>query len=137
MQPFNTLDGWYYQDYGFVLGYNYLGGHGETPWPVSESVSNWVSPQTVNDNSSLALVTDMNDWSSSFGKAFAPHASRGPVIKDDDLGTDANGATSKDIGGAGGTVGLLDGSVNWRNMRDMHVYQGSRTWGADGCMAAW
>src|ERR1041385_5431900 len=25
--PFNTTNGWYEQGYGFVIGYNYLGGH--------------------------------------------------------------------------------------------------------------
>jgi prepilin-type N-terminal cleavage/methylation domain-containing protein len=137
LAPFNTQQGWYYQDYGFVLGYNYLGGHSDTPWPVSGGLSNWISPQTLNDNSGLALVTDINDWSTAYGKAFAPHASRGPIIKDNDLGSNPDGATSLDIGAAGGNLGLLDGSVNWKNISDMHTYLGSRIWGVEGCLAAW
>lgn len=137
MKPFNTESGWHYQNYGFVLGYNYLGGHGDTPWPVSGTCSNWVSPQTANDDSSLVLVTDMNDWSPGFRKAFAPHANHGPVIKDNDFGRNPQGASSRDIGAAGGNLALLDGSVNWKKIRQMNTHQGSRRWEDDGCFAAW
>src|SRR5436190_1188175 len=30
-KPFGQPEGFYYPDYGFVLGYNYLGGHTNTP----------------------------------------------------------------------------------------------------------
>jgi prepilin-type N-terminal cleavage/methylation domain-containing protein len=32
--PFNTADGYVEDGYGFVIGYNYLGGHANTPWPI-------------------------------------------------------------------------------------------------------
>jgi prepilin-type N-terminal cleavage/methylation domain-containing protein len=137
MRPFNTPEGWYYDDYGFVIGYNYLGGHQGTPWPAGAGYSNWVSPQTLNDNSSMVILTDINDWAPGYGKAFAPHTSGGPVIRDDDLGTSAGGASSQQIGAAGGNIGLLDGSVNWKNIRAMKLYVGSRIWGSDGCLAEW
>ena len=30
--PFNSPEGWYQSGYGYVIGYNYLGGHANTPW---------------------------------------------------------------------------------------------------------
>ncbi len=137
MRPFNTQQGWYYQEYGFVLGYNYLGGHGGTPWAAAENYSKWVSPQTVNDDGALTLVTDINDWSPAYGKAFAPHGNHGPVIRDDSLGNNTGVASSQGIGAAGGNVGLLDGSVNWKSIRQMQNHPGSRLWGDNGCFAAW
>ena len=31
--PFNRPEGWSERGYGIVIGYNYLGGHTNTPWP--------------------------------------------------------------------------------------------------------
>jgi prepilin-type N-terminal cleavage/methylation domain-containing protein len=33
-KPFGQPDGWLEQGYGIVIGYNYLGGHTNTPWPA-------------------------------------------------------------------------------------------------------
>src|SRR5579872_1532460 len=138
--PFNTREGWYYDDYGFVIGYNYLGGHMNTtgrPWQPIGGSSNWVSPQSINENSSLVLATDMNDWSPGYGKSFAPHTPHGPVLRDNDLGANPQGASSRDIGAAGGNIGLLDGSVNWKNIGEMSLHRGSRLWDDAGCYAMW
>ena len=32
--PFNTQQGFFETGYGFVIGYNYLGGHANTPWEL-------------------------------------------------------------------------------------------------------
>jgi len=32
---------------------------------------------------------------------------------------------------------LLDGSVEWRNVRQMRIYRGSQRWGDNGCWAMW
>jgi len=137
MKPFNTDQGWYYSEYGYVIGYNYLGGHTGTPWPADPGYTNWISPRLLTDDSSLILLTDLNDWAPGYGKAFAPHTGTGPVIRDNDFGNDAKGASSMQIGATGGNIGLLDGSVNWKNMRRMSQYEGSRIWGDSGCLAAW
>jgi hypothetical protein len=50
---------------------------------------------------------------------------------------DASTKTSSDIGAAGGNCGLLDGSVLWKNIRQMRVYRGSQQWADDGCVAMW
>jgi len=137
--PFNKAAGWFYSMYGFVIGYNYLGGHDGTPWQDSYSTySTWISPKTANALSTLVLVTDMNDWSTSESKTFAPHGSRGPILRKGRLENfDAFGAPSRSIGAVGGNVGLLDGSVAWRKISNMKTHRGSRLWDDIGCFAAW
>ena len=86
-KPFGQPEGWYYPDYGYVLGYNYLGGHKDTPWPKFREFSGWVSPQRVTESPSLVLVTDLNDWSPGYAKSFAPHTRSGPLLVDDNSRT--------------------------------------------------
>jgi prepilin-type N-terminal cleavage/methylation domain-containing protein len=136
--PFNQTNGWYYDGYGYVIGYNYLGGHSNTPWPVSEGYAEWISPQTMHDNSSLVLVTDANDWSTGEGKTFAPHGKNGPILRDSDFSNQsAQGASPKEVGAIGGNVGLLDGSVTWKKISRMQRYYGSAAWEDTGCLAVW
>jgi len=136
--PINQPDGWYYAGWGYVIGYNYLGSHTDTPWPRFRSFQGWISPQRSTDNPSLVLVTDMNDWSPGYGKSFAPHGQNGPILRAADFGNpEADGASSLAIGAAGGNVGLLDGSVAWKPIGKMTPYRGSRLWGSGGCFAVW
>ena len=67
-----------------MIGYNYLGGHLDTPWPRFREYSGWRSPQKTTEDSSLVLLTDLNDWSPGYGKTFAPHAANGPILADSD-----------------------------------------------------
>jgi prepilin-type N-terminal cleavage/methylation domain-containing protein len=122
--------------YGYVIGYNYHGGHTNTPWPALSGFTNtWISPQRLTDDPSLVLVSDMNDWSPSYRHSYAPHAQSGPILSG--LDPQAQGATPADIGAAGGNVGLLDGSVSWKNIAEMRPYRGSQMWDNDGCRAMW
>lgn len=128
------------QDYGFVIGYNYHGGHVKTPWaPLPGHTNTWISPQKLTDNPGLELVTDLNDWSPGYGQTFAPHGKNGKIVAsgEDFSNASANGATSAEIGAAGGNVGLLDGSVAWRKIQLMRVYPGSQQWAEAGCWAMW
>ena len=128
------------QSYGYVIGYNYHGGHTNTPWPADEWFSNiWISPQRLTDNSGLVLVSDMNDWSPGYGGlSFAPHTKSGAVLRECDAANPrAKGAASAVIGAAGGNVGLLDGSVSWKKIQQMRIYRGSQQWGNNGCWAMW
>ncbi|HWY75162.1 MAG TPA: hypothetical protein VN281_06075 [Verrucomicrobiae bacterium] len=136
-RPFDRPQGWRFHEHGIALGYNYLGGHSGTPWTATGGCTNWVSPQTEHDDGALTLITDINDWSPASGKAFATHSNRGLVIKNDDADNGAVYTTSRDIGAAGGNIGLLDGSVAWKSIRQMQNFDGSRFWGYSGCLAAW
>ncbi len=137
--PFNRPEGWAARDYGIVIGYNYLGGHTNTPWPAYAPYTNtWLSPQKLTDNPLLVILSDLNDWSPGDQKTFAPHGSRGPILQAGDCtNPGAQGTPSAAIGGKGGNVGLLSGAVSWRNIRVMGVYRGSQGAGADGCWAVW
>lgn len=140
-KPFNQEEGWPAQDnYGFIIGYNYLGGHTNTPWkPMPGQSETWVSPQKLTEDSRLALLTDMNDWSPNYegGKAFAPHGKTGPILRANETEGASENKSSADIGGAGGHVVLLDSSVSWKKMDQMRVYAGSQKWGRSGCWAMW
>lgn len=121
------------QEYGYIVGYNYHGGHINTPWPaIAPSGATWISPMRYSDHPDLVLVSDLNDWSPGYGQTFAPHTKSGPVLKP--LG---GGQTPAELGAAGGNVGQLDGSVSWKPINKMDSYTGSQMWGADGCQAMW
>jgi prepilin-type N-terminal cleavage/methylation domain-containing protein len=127
------------QEYGYVVGYNYHGGHTNTPWPALPGQSaRWISPQRLTDDPDLVLVSDMNDWSPGYGQTFAPHGRSGPILTAGDYSNvEAAGASSADVGAVGGNVGLLDGSVLWRDIKAMRIYRGSQQWGNSGCWAMW
>ncbi len=130
---------------GYVIGYNYHGGHKKTPWtPVTGNTATWISPQGMTEPSTLVLVSDMNDWSTGDGRTWAPHGRNGPILQgtdDSDVGAfgrlGGGGQSSASIGAKGGNVGLLDGSVSWRKISRMEVYQGSLGMGDSGCIAMW
>jgi len=128
------------RQYGYVIGYNYHGGHTNTPWrPLPGHTATWISPQKLTENSALVLLSDMNDWSPLYKQTYAPHAKGGSVLKATDPvdNTGVGGASSADIGATGGNVGLLDGSVAWRKIGLMETYRGSQQWDNDGCWAMW
>src|SRR5205823_9417587 len=73
-----------HESYGIAIGYHYLGGHSNTPWPAPAGTTNtWISPQKTSDDPSLALVADLNVYAYSFQRILAPHTARGPVIRDE------------------------------------------------------
>ncbi|UCG56502.1 MAG: type II secretion system protein [Phycisphaerales bacterium] len=142
-EPFDEPGGWYYdldgQVYGYVLGYNYLGGHKGTPWPrMDPATAEWVSPQRSFDPGATPLVTELNAWSTGEMKTFAPHGARGAILEPGQPGNVSfEGAPSEQIGAVGGHVGHLDGSVFWKHIRDMMIYRGSRQWDDTGCYTTW
>jgi len=122
--------------YGYVIGYNYHGGHANTPWPSAPGGSaRWISPQRLTDQSRLVLISDMNDWG--VGRCFAPHGKNGPIMTGEDASNEGPGSRSSDvIGAAGGNLGLLDGSVSWKTVKQMQVYRGSQSF-ENVCTAMW
>ena len=129
-------------DYGIAIGYHYLGGHSNTPWPPPAGTTNtWISPQKTSEDPALVLVADLNVYAYSFQRILAPHTSRGPVIREEiyfESHPEAYQQTPATIGAKGGNVGLLDGSVAWKDISRMRVYSGSQIWrDNDGCIGLW
>jgi len=124
------------REYGYVIGYNYHGGHTNTPWPAVAG-NTWISPRRLTDDPSLVLISDMNDWARDMGQTFAPHGKNGSILNNGDPSNLGSGLTSAQVGAAGGNVGLLDGSVEWIPVRKMRIYTGSSQWGDQGCWAMW
>ena len=141
--PFNTSTGWVQESYGFVLGYNYLGGHANTPWQAPPNGETWISPQRLTDtstnlNSAFALLTEMNVWSSGYSSVIAPHTANGAKRLGADFGTgDPEGQTAVEAGSLGGNIGFMDGSAAWRGIKSMKLRRGSQKWGNDGCTSIW
>ena len=127
--------------YGIAIGYHYLGGHSNTPWPPPAGTTNtWSSPQKTSDDPALVLVADLNVYAYSFQRILTPHASRGPVIREEiyfESHPEAYQQTPATIGAKGGNVGLLDGSVAWKDISRMRVYSGSQLWDDQGCFGLW
>jgi prepilin-type N-terminal cleavage/methylation domain-containing protein/prepilin-type processing-associated H-X9-DG protein len=137
-KPYERTGGWIYPDYGYVIGYNYLGGHKDTPWPRFRGFSGWPSPQRTTEDPTSVLFTDLNNWSPGYARTLAAHTRNGPVIRDGESGDpEAAGMPSKDLGAQGGNVAWLDGSVRWKPIDQMKPYRGSRLWGSGGCFAVW
>lgn len=135
-EPFTNPNGWYYSGYGYVIGYNYLGGHQGTPWPLlGMANAKWKSPQRTTDRPSIPIVTELNAWTTGENRTFAPHGPRGAILHYGDIGH--GGIPSKKIGAVGGNVGFLDGSTFWKRMDDMNIYRGSRLHGTEGCFTSW
>ena len=141
--PFNTQQGFFETGYGFVIGYNYLGGHANTPWELLPGGEAWYSPQKLTEVSTnigptSPLLTEMNDWSPGYGGTIVPHSKSGAVQASGDFSNgSANGAASTDLGATGGNVGSMDGSVSWVPIRRMKLRHGSQRYGPDGCWAMW
>jgi prepilin-type N-terminal cleavage/methylation domain-containing protein len=122
---------------GHVLGYNYHGGHENTPWsPPPEGANQWLSPQRITENSTLVLISDMNDWSVPEHAAFVPHGKAGAVLAGSDPSNHGTYKTPPKLGAQGGNLGLLDGSVSWKSIRKMKVYSGCKLM-AEQCLAMW
>jgi prepilin-type N-terminal cleavage/methylation domain-containing protein/prepilin-type processing-associated H-X9-DG protein len=141
--PFNTADGFYQAGYGFVLGYNYLGGHANTPWELLPGGEAWSSPQKLTDVSTnlgptSPLITEMNDWSPGYGGSVVPHGKNGAVQANGDFKNEgAGGESSADLGATGGNIGMVDGSVEWVPIKNMKLRRGSQQYDQDGCWAMW
>ena len=115
--------GRYDPDYGYLIGYCYLGNANMTQWPVS-SPDYWWSPQKLVESGTNYILADANSWGG--GLVMAPHGKTGPCNRVSSASafpatfiiTTAN-ETPRSIGAVGGNVGHLDGSVAWLNLPRM------------------
>ena len=139
---FNHKEGWrVHETVGFAIGYHYLGGHTNTPWQVlGGATDTWISPQKTAQDPGLVLVADLNVYCHSYQRILAPHGKSGHIVREalyyeDNL--EAGSQTPREIGGMGGNVGLLDGSVNWKSIEQMKIYRASQMWEEDGAFGLW
>ncbi len=114
------------------------------------------SPQTDNANKddthtpilSSPMLTNLVRYSDepriydcpSFQRILAPHCASGPEVRDDAYFAEhpeAFSQTPADIGAKGGNVGLLDGSVRWRSLREMKAWRASQLWDTQGAFGFW
>ena len=141
-RSFERQEGWRtHLDYGIAIGYHYLGGHPNTPWPPLGNITNtWISPQKATDDPSLVLVADLNVFCYSFQRILAPHTARGPVVREESFfeqHVEAYEQTPKHVGAKGGNVGRLDGSAAWKDISRMSAYRGSQLWDEGGSFGLW
>ena len=141
-KSFEATEGWrVHPDYGIAIGYHYMGGHPNTPWvPVGPTTNSWISPQKTTDDPALVLVADLNVYCYSYQRILAPHTGRGPVVRDEgyfDQHLEAYEQTPKHVGAKGGNVGLLDGSVSWKDVSRMKSYRASQLWDDTGAYGLW
>jgi prepilin-type N-terminal cleavage/methylation domain-containing protein len=120
--------------YGYVIGYSYNCGH-KKPWPGEPNP--WISPQRTTDDPSLVAACDLNAWaepSTGGGWVIAPHGYAGSIKRSRAVFmVVTKTTTSRDLNAAGGNVLLVDGSVQWRNMRQMTnhwAYKSGGYWNA-------
>jgi prepilin-type N-terminal cleavage/methylation domain-containing protein len=143
--PFGESGGWFVPGNGYLIGYNYLGGHRATPWaPAVDSTvdpnayESWVSPQKASAKGNPTLVAELNTWSTYLYNlyTFAPHGARGAITEGgDSRNSGAGGIPSDQLGAIGGNQGRLDGSVTWKHMAEMKVRRA--TYPFTSCYALW
>jgi len=117
----------YANAYGYLVGYAYLGraldGSTMNNWPTT-SPYYWRSPIKVTESPTNFIAADANTWGG--GLVMAPHGKSGPCNRPSPASSvpatfinNVTTETPQSIGGIGGNVGLLDGSVSWKNMKQM------------------
>jgi len=123
--------GRYDAEYGYLIGYAYLGhaldGATANDWPTT-SPYYWHSPIKTTEPGTNFIMADANTWGGSTGDylVMAPHCKAGPCNRTSPASTtpatfiiSSTDITPQSLGEAGGNIGYLDGSVSWKNMRQM------------------
>lgn len=124
----NTTCPWHEVPYGWLIGYYILTGVPVTMqsglvWPGV--ATNWISPLKSTEASDLPITADINlDMSrATFATAtIIAHSRSGHRTSPTGSGTSVRVV---DLGAQGGNVGYLDGSVLWKNLRNMEPHVAS------------
>jgi prepilin-type N-terminal cleavage/methylation domain-containing protein/prepilin-type processing-associated H-X9-DG protein len=110
----------YFPTYGFLIGYLYLG---DVNAPASWSFDRfgWHSPQKVTEAGTNVILVDPNTWDNTDTLRCTPHTAHGAPSYNGGTITFFPGTPRTPIqeGAQGGNVGFLDGSVIWRNVKQM------------------
>jgi len=114
----------YHNQYGWVIGYNYLGNH-----PRMNELGHFTSPLYVTEEPSLPLWVDLNNYTPG-GWSFVPHTSCGPLDRrpgPNYYNVSTAGALPEANRSMGGNVGRLDTSVIWKHITAMEEYETSES----------
>jgi prepilin-type N-terminal cleavage/methylation domain-containing protein len=110
--------------YGYLIGYNYL-CDAILPTVAVTAPAYWNVARKLTDSPTNAIVADANHWGDVL--TMAPHTKTGPY--------QVNGATftrvslsATQVGAIGGNVAYLDGSAQWKNLRQMKTNYASGTY---------
>ena len=104
--------------YGYMIGYQYLG---DALIPPSYNQYPWHSPTKTTESRTNTILADANHWGND-GFICVPHAKSGPIVQNNSsFFYNTTVKTPAALGAAGGNVGGLDGSIVWKNMRQMAV----------------
>lgn len=127
----NFVGGFGYQNqYGWVIGYNYLGNH-----PRMNELNYFKSPIRATDEPSLPLWVDLNNYTPG-GWSFVAHTgtgARNSGALPRYYNMDTAGALPVNNGSEGGNVGLLDTSVLWKPISQMKQYYTGEAAGSYPC----
>jgi prepilin-type N-terminal cleavage/methylation domain-containing protein len=109
---------------GYLIGYNYLGDAVDSNWSPAAS-DYWHSPKKITEAGTNVILADPNHWTPNTpdNLKIVPHAKTGPVLLNGSSfhRNDTKRITPKDLGAVGGNVGYLDGSVIWKNIKQMRT----------------
>jgi prepilin-type N-terminal cleavage/methylation domain-containing protein len=113
--------GRYNPQYGFLIGYQYLGD----AVPPGQAQYPWISPTRVGQTGTNTILADANHWGSD-GLKSAPHTKSGTIKESgSSLTRNLPGRTAAEVGAEGGNVATLDGAVVWKSIRQMATNQAS------------
>jgi prepilin-type N-terminal cleavage/methylation domain-containing protein len=105
----------YSGDYGYLIGYNYLGDANMASWNKISALW-WYSPSKTSESGTNAILADANHWGDVL--TMAPHCKNGPYQVNGATFT-RSGLSATQVGAVGGNVGYLDGSARWLRVRQM------------------
>lgn len=119
----NTPPSRYRPEWGFLIGYQYLG---DAVVPPAYTQYPWYSPTKLTDSATNTLLADANHWSNSDGFLSVPHTKSGALLRNGhSFFYNAPARSPAAMGAQGGNVGYLDGSVAWKGIRQMRTNQAS------------
>jgi prepilin-type N-terminal cleavage/methylation domain-containing protein len=108
----------YNPTYGYLIGYFYLGGVVDGGWSKT-APEYWVSPKKSSDSGTNIIIADCNHWGNDH-LVIVPHTKNGPILENGSSYThNLPYTTPMQNGAEGGHLGLLDGSVTWKKIKQM------------------
>ncbi len=133
---------------GFYIGYHYHGGRvmpAAAGWRSAIKLSDSPLPSATNSplqSTTLLLFSDINSWAANgvggYNWVTTPHTKGGAARLSGDVFVYPirDPKTSRQMGGTGGNIGALDGSVNWKKIELMYEKYWTYT-GDGGHRGAW